>query len=434
MQRSRRLRGRRKSSSHPVCDATPGEVVGGELDADGVTGKDRDEGLAQLPEMWASTSCPFSRRTLNIAFGRGRTTSPSTSMASFFGRRTRTPRLQANECNQSGLSTRKGRRTATSGTEYDKALSQYNRRSWALSEDLGTRLRDRDRVLRSARPGPRAAPHGVSCRPPRTRHRRRGRTSARWRSTCPPRCAARSRDGRSWHLGVLVHGGWPMPCPTKGTADPVAVLVCHRLDGVRPMSPRRCPEQQQASSSPAGGLDQLGHHRRHRDRWSRSGRSRRASRPGCSRCRCSPDHVRQAARWRRDAVHDLVVDSAQSIPRVLPYPLNDGMAPASRIIRSAMASRSPVVTPGRSSARSTCRQDPPRAAHAVVDAFRVTAPVSSRCADGREDRLSDRLNRLHAVEPLDDADPRSSWSTTSSIGATVFSSRARPRADRRRAA
>ena len=38
-----------KLSSHPVRDATPGEVIGRELDADGVTGKDADEVLAQLP-------------------------------------------------------------------------------------------------------------------------------------------------------------------------------------------------------------------------------------------------------------------------------------------------------------------------------------------------------------------------------------------------
>src|SRR5688572_12038125 len=47
-----------------------------------------------FPEMCASTSCPFSRRTLNIAFGRGRITSPSTSMASFFGKR-HAPSFQA---------------------------------------------------------------------------------------------------------------------------------------------------------------------------------------------------------------------------------------------------------------------------------------------------------------------------------------------------
>src|SRR5919106_6031483 len=40
-----------------------------------------------FPEMWASTSCPFSSRTLNMALGRGVTTSPSTSIASFFAKR-----------------------------------------------------------------------------------------------------------------------------------------------------------------------------------------------------------------------------------------------------------------------------------------------------------------------------------------------------------
>ena len=38
-----------KLSSHPVRDATPGEVIWGELNADGVTGKDANEVLAQLP-------------------------------------------------------------------------------------------------------------------------------------------------------------------------------------------------------------------------------------------------------------------------------------------------------------------------------------------------------------------------------------------------
>src|SRR5919106_1046344 len=62
-----------------------------------------------FPEMWASTSCPFSRRTLNIAFGRGRITSPSTSMASFFGKR-HAPSTQL-WINSMGMDTRKGRRT-----------------------------------------------------------------------------------------------------------------------------------------------------------------------------------------------------------------------------------------------------------------------------------------------------------------------------------
>src|SRR6187551_1982607 len=38
----------RKPSSHPVRDATPGEVIGTELDADRVTGQDADEVLAEL--------------------------------------------------------------------------------------------------------------------------------------------------------------------------------------------------------------------------------------------------------------------------------------------------------------------------------------------------------------------------------------------------
>src|SRR5581483_877738 len=38
-----------------------------------------------LPEMCASTWCPFGSSTLNIAFGRGSLTTPSTSIASFLG-------------------------------------------------------------------------------------------------------------------------------------------------------------------------------------------------------------------------------------------------------------------------------------------------------------------------------------------------------------
>src|SRR6185312_10858487 len=40
---------RQKPSSHPVRDATPGEVIGTQLDAHGVAGQDADEVLAQLP-------------------------------------------------------------------------------------------------------------------------------------------------------------------------------------------------------------------------------------------------------------------------------------------------------------------------------------------------------------------------------------------------
>lgn len=38
-----------------------------------------------FPELCASTWCPFSSSTLNIAFGSGSTTVPSRTMASSFG-------------------------------------------------------------------------------------------------------------------------------------------------------------------------------------------------------------------------------------------------------------------------------------------------------------------------------------------------------------
>src|SRR5918998_3568041 len=61
-----------------------------------------------FPEMCASTSCPFSSRTLNIAFGRGRTTSPSTSIASFFAKR-HAPSFSFDQMGM--VDTRKGRRS-----------------------------------------------------------------------------------------------------------------------------------------------------------------------------------------------------------------------------------------------------------------------------------------------------------------------------------
>ncbi len=39
-----------------------------------------------LPEIWASTVCPFTSSTRNIALGSASITFPSTSMASFFGK------------------------------------------------------------------------------------------------------------------------------------------------------------------------------------------------------------------------------------------------------------------------------------------------------------------------------------------------------------
>ncbi len=48
-------------------------------------GKMRIRCIRIFPELWASTLCPFSSSTRNIALGSGSTTVPSSTMASSFG-------------------------------------------------------------------------------------------------------------------------------------------------------------------------------------------------------------------------------------------------------------------------------------------------------------------------------------------------------------
>src|SRR6476469_9279257 len=88
-----------------------------------------------FPEMWASTLCPFSNSTRNMAFGNGSVTVPSTRIVSSLG--------LAREHHLRGWGAPEARRTAGGRPA---RLPDQTRWSQAR-EDLGTTLRDRDGVL-----------------------------------------------------------------------------------------------------------------------------------------------------------------------------------------------------------------------------------------------------------------------------------------------
>src|SRR6266496_349545 len=66
----------------PVHDPAPGQIVRRELHQDPVSGEDPDVVHPHLPRYVSQD--PVSSSTRNMALGRGSTTVPSTSMASFF--------------------------------------------------------------------------------------------------------------------------------------------------------------------------------------------------------------------------------------------------------------------------------------------------------------------------------------------------------------
>src|SRR5688572_11654784 len=182
-----------------------------------------------LPEMWASTSCPFSSRTLNIAFGRGRTTSPSTSMASFFGKRY-APSSDFVDFKMMG-DTRKGRRTGRPGNgKYTSAWALGTTGGSWLGEHLRARLADGDRVFevggQAAVGGdhrPSVVEHG-DLAIAKGEHRLDGEAHARLDAQAGPRAAVVR------HLGVLVHR-LPDAMAHERPHDPVAVLEGDGLDG-----------------------------------------------------------------------------------------------------------------------------------------------------------------------------------------------------------
>jgi hypothetical protein len=60
------------------------QIVRGQLNQHPSPGKMRMKFMRIFPETWANILWPFFNSTRNMAFGRGSTTFPSTSMASFF--------------------------------------------------------------------------------------------------------------------------------------------------------------------------------------------------------------------------------------------------------------------------------------------------------------------------------------------------------------
>src|SRR6187401_1550458 len=104
----------RKPSSHPVRDATPGEVIGTELDADGVTGQDADEVLAQLSGDVREHLVPVLQSHLEHRVRQGED-HLALDLDGILFRQARTLVLAGNQRN--GVDTRKGRRTTATRTE-----------------------------------------------------------------------------------------------------------------------------------------------------------------------------------------------------------------------------------------------------------------------------------------------------------------------------
>ena len=79
------------------------------------------------------------------------------------------------------------------------------------------------------------------------------------------------------------------------------------------------------------------------------------------------------------------------------YPRNEGVAPAVRMASSAMASRSAVVTPGRTAARSTSRvrqtTSPARRIEATCSGVLTSMPRSRQLMTGLLGQLSETTSR-----------------------------------------
>src|SRR6201988_5146153 len=114
--------------------------------------------------MWAKTLCPFSSSTRNIAFGRGSTTVPSTSMTSSFGT---LPLFPSNGFSPSGRTCehglQKGRSNSIRAT-VEKCLRGLCCKPYRLAlqhrQDLRPVLGDGDRVLEVSRQRPVGGHHG----------------------------------------------------------------------------------------------------------------------------------------------------------------------------------------------------------------------------------------------------------------------------------
>src|SRR5687767_9042145 len=98
-----------KPSSHPVRDATPGEVIRTQLDADGVTGQDADEVLAQLPGDVCEHLVPVLQAHLEYRVRQGEDHLTLDLDGILLRQATRT--LVSSSDHFGGIDTRKGRRT-----------------------------------------------------------------------------------------------------------------------------------------------------------------------------------------------------------------------------------------------------------------------------------------------------------------------------------
>src|SRR5919108_1764419 len=271
-------------------------------------GRMRMKFCRSLPEMWARTSCPFSSRTLNIAFGSGVTTSPSTSIASFFGKR-HAPSSTDWLFHCLG-DTRKGRRTRRP-TDRRVYISHPNGTT-ALpgGEDVGSGVGDRHRVLEMG--GETAV--GGAHRPAiavdldvvaaEIEHRLDGEAHPGFDAHPGARPAVIG------DLRLLVHRGAEAVADAR-PHDPVSMLARDALDGVADVPkpiPGDCGRDPGLHPAPRA-VDEL----RHFARDPSDG-------PGAGAVGVPPLHdapdvdahdvaVQEAAPRRRDAVDHLVVDA-----------------------------------------------------------------------------------------------------------------------------
>src|SRR3954463_9506378 len=115
-----------------------------------------------FPEMCASTRCPFSSSTRNMAFGNGSTTVPSTRIVSSLGLAiaatyltSGAPNERANSLEPTGKDTRRPSIAAIGPIRTLRADAHSRER-----QDLRTVIRDRDGVLEVRGAAPVTCDHG----------------------------------------------------------------------------------------------------------------------------------------------------------------------------------------------------------------------------------------------------------------------------------
>src|SRR2546423_8543648 len=185
-----------------------------------------------FPEMWASTLCPFSSSTRNMAFGSGSTTVPSTRIVSSLGlaREHHLRGWSAPEARKTG-----GERTGTDRREYLIRLQVPSRHS-GERQHLGTTVGDRDGVLEVRGAG---AVDGHD-RPAVVEYPRRGPSRRHHRLDGEDHAGpqAQSATGRAVGRDVrlFVHGGARAGAPVLAPQGP-ARAPCRRPPPRRPGPP-----------------------------------------------------------------------------------------------------------------------------------------------------------------------------------------------------